>query len=152
MVFDSVKNCSLYYGLHKNFKKAFDFIVKAVKENFPTGKYEIDGANLYASIQEYLSFDFETAQSEGHRNYIDIQFIVKGTERILVEDINFAKIKTDYDPVKDIEFYFDAQDANTVILTDGDFVVLFPHDIHKPSLTYKTKEKVKKIVVKVKVQ
>ena len=151
MVFDNVKNCSLYYGLHKNFKKAFDFIIKAVEDNLPTGKYEIDGADIYASIQEYISIDLATAKSEGHRNYIDIQFIVKGNERILVEDVNFSKIETEYSDVNDIAFYFDAEDANTLILTDGDFVVLFPHDIHKPSLTYKNKEKVKKIVVKVKV-
>ena len=32
MIFDNLKNCSLYYAVHKNFKKAFDFIIKAVKE------------------------------------------------------------------------------------------------------------------------
>ncbi len=151
MIFDNVKNCSLYYAVHKNFKKAFDFIIKAVKENLPVGKYEIDGTDLYASVQEYLSKDEQAAKNEGHRNYIDIQFVIKGTEKILVEDINFSKIKTEYNEVKDVEFYFDAEDANALILNEGDFAVLFPHDIHKPCLTYKTQENVKKIVVKVKV-
>ena len=151
MIFDNIKNCSLYYGSHKNFEKAFDFIKKAIQEDLPVGKYEIDGADLYASVQEYLSKDMETAKNEGHRNYIDIQFVIKGTERILVEDINSSTLKSEYNDVKDVEFYFDGENANTLVLTDGDFAILFPHDIHKPGLTYKNPENVKKIVVKVKV-
>lgn len=151
MIFDNVKNCSLYYGSHKNFEKAFDFIKKAVAENLPVGKYEIDGTDLYASVQEYLSKDFETAKNEGHRNYIDIQFVISGTEKILVEDISSSTIKSEYNDIKDVEFYFDGQNACSLVLEDGDFAILFPHDIHKPGLTYKTQENVKKIVVKVKV-
>lgn len=151
MIFDNIKNCSLYYGSHKNFEKAFDFIAKAVKEDLPVGKYEIDGTDLYASVQEYLSKDFETAKNEGHRNYIDIQFVITGTEKILVEDIACSKIKTEYNDVKDVEFYYDGEDACTLILNDGDFAVLFPHDIHKPGLMVSNPVPVKKIVVKVRV-
>ena len=151
MIFDNIKNAKLYYGSHKNFEKAFEFIDKAVKENLPVGKYEIDGVDLYASVQEYLSKDFETAKNEGHRNYIDIQFVISGTEQILVEDIADSKIKTEYNDVKDVEFYYDGENACSLTLKDGDFAILFPHDIHKPGLTYKTPENVRKIVVKVKV-
>ena len=53
MIYDNMKNCENYYGVHKYFKEAFDFITKAVWENLPEGKYEIEGKDLYASIQEY---------------------------------------------------------------------------------------------------
>ena len=151
MIFDNVKNCSLYYGSHENFKKAFDFILKAVNENLPVGKYEIDGNNVYATVLEYVSFDYEKAKFEGHRKYIDIQFIVSGTEKILVEDIASSKINSEYKDAIDIEFYNDSQDACALILNAGDFAVLFPHDIHKPSLKVTEPANVKKIVVKVKV-
>ena len=71
MVFDSIKNCELYYGVHKNFEKAFDFIKKATAENLPVGKYELDGKDLYASVQEYTSKTEQESKFEGHRNYIE---------------------------------------------------------------------------------
>ena len=87
MIFDHVKNCEQYYSLHKNFEKAFDFIKRAVAENLPVGKYEIDGKDLYASVQEYQAKAPEDGKFEGHRNYIDIQYIVSGIETIEVVDI-----------------------------------------------------------------
>ena len=53
MILDNINNCSMYSCMHKYFETAFDFIKKAVAENYAVGKYEIDGENLYASVQEY---------------------------------------------------------------------------------------------------
>ncbi len=44
MVFDNLKNCELYYGMHPRFREAFDFIKKATAENLEIGKYEIHNA------------------------------------------------------------------------------------------------------------
>ena len=87
MIKDNLQNCAIYYGAHKNFEKAFDFIKKVELENLPVGKYEIDGKDLYASVQEYNSKLETEAKNEGHRNYIDIQYVVCGEEVIDVCDI-----------------------------------------------------------------
>ena len=55
MIYDNMKNSALYCGANKYFKEGFDFIAKAVSENLPAGKYEINGKELYASIQDRLS-------------------------------------------------------------------------------------------------
>jgi beta-galactosidase beta subunit len=52
MIIDNTKNSTLYLGANKRFEKAFAFIEKAVKENLPAGKYEIDGKEVYASVLE----------------------------------------------------------------------------------------------------
>ena len=151
MIFDHVKNCEQYYSLHKNFEKAFDFIKRAVAENLPVGKYEIDGKDLYASVQEYQAKAPEDGKFEGHRNYIDIQYIVSGIETIEVVDIEKAAIKTEYNEVKDVEFYHDNAKSTVAVVESGEYGILYPNDIHKPGIEYKPlPSAVKKIVVKVK--
>ena len=149
MVFDSIKNCATYYGMHKNFEKAFDFIKKVVEENLPAGKYELDGKELFASVQEYDSKT--TSKAEAHKNYIDIQFIVSGKEIIKSLDIAKATPNTEYNTEKDVMFYQSSDEATTVTLTDGEYMILFPHDVHEPGLCVGTPAPVKKIVVKVKI-
>ena len=124
MIFDNIRNCALYENAHKSFPAAFAFIKKAIAEDLPIGKYEIDGEALFASVQEYTSKDSETAKNEGHREHIDIQFVVSGTEKILVEDITAAALKSEYNDVKDVEFYHNAKAPSTLILRDGDFAVV----------------------------
>ena len=55
MIFDRIENCGNYAALGEKIQKGFDFIKKAVSENLPVGKYEIDGTNIFAMVQEYSS-------------------------------------------------------------------------------------------------
>ena len=151
MISDNMKHTQLYCGTHARFAQAFAFIEKAVSENYPAGKYEIDGKELYASVQEYDSKLAANAKFEGHRNYIDIQFVVSGTEIIKVADIAKMTLKTEYNTEKDVEFYEDNASASALVLSAGEYAVLFPQDIHMPCVAPEDKSApVKKIVVKVK--
>lgn len=150
MIFDNMKNKELYYGVNEKFEEAFKFIEKAVAENLPVGKYEIDGQELYASIQEYNSKLPENGKFEGHRNYIDIQYIISGIEAIEVVDISKAVLETEYNEAKDVELYNDNEKANRCVIEAGEYGIFFAHDIHKPGLAFDTSSPVKKIVVKVK--
>lgn len=152
MIADNMKNCKLYYGANERFEKAFDFIKKACGENLPVGKYEIDGTNLYAMVQEYNSKAPEDGKFEAHRNYIDIQYIISGTEKMEVMDISRAVPKSDYNDQKDVMFYENEKNASVGIYSDGEYGVFFPHDVHKPGMaTDSGSELIKKIVVKVKI-
>ncbi len=152
MIADNVKNAPLYCGVHPKFAQAFAFIDKAVRENYPAGKYEIEGKELYASVQEYNSKLEADAKFEGHRNYIDIQFVISGVEIIKVADIAGMTPKNDYNPEKDVEFYEKNADASALVVNAGEYAILFPHDIHMPGVSrQETPAPVKKIVVKVKV-
>ena len=150
MIFDNMKNCALYYGANKNFEKAFDFIKYAVSENLPVGKYELDSTQVYASVQEYETKLPENGKFEGHRNYIDIQYVVSGAEAIDVMDVGKAVAKTEYDPVKDFQLYENSENCNKCAIEAGEYGIFFPHDIHKPGMAYGEIAPVKKIVVKVK--
>ncbi len=152
MIFDTIKNCKNYYAVNDKFKKAFDFIKQAEKEDLPVGKYEIDGKELYASVQEYTTKVSPEGKFEGHNNYIDIQYIISGIELMEVVDIDKATAKTEYNDLKDVTFYEDYLNATQGVVQAGGYGIFFPHDIHKPGMSYgSTPCAVKKIVVKVKI-
>ncbi len=151
MVFDTLKNCAEYYSLHERFEKAFDFIKNATATGLAVGKYEIDGKELYASVQEYNSKSPENGKFEAHKNYIDIQYIVSGIETMGVMDISKATSKVAYNPEKDVEFYEDSEKAGSCVVEAQEFGIFFPWDVHKPGLAFNgASTPVKKIVVKVK--
>ena len=152
MIFDNLKNCKTYYGVHPKFEKAFSFIDKAFSENLEVGKYEIDGKNLYAMVQEYNSKAPEDAKFEAHKNYIDIQYIISGTERMEALDINDATPSTDYNPEKDVTFFAVTDKVTSGLFTDEGFAIFLPHDVHRPGMAAESgSEPIRKIVVKVKV-
>lgn len=152
MIFDTLENCNVYYGINKNVEKAFDFIKKAVENNYTSGKYEIDGSDVYASVQEYETSSFEEKKFEGHRKYIDIQFIVFGAENMKVCLNNNLKTKVEYNEEKDVEFFEDMCDYADFNVSENQYAVFLPQDIHKPGLSPKEgKSSIKKILVKIKI-
>lgn len=152
MIFDTLENCARYYGVNPGFEKGFDFIRKAVKENLPAGKYEIDGRTVYASVQEYNTKLLENCKYEGHHNYIDIQFIVSGVEVMDCADIYKAELNSLYNDEKDVEFYSDVERASRLVVESGEYAVFMPDDIHRPGMALNDDSTpVKKIVVKVRV-
>jgi YhcH/YjgK/YiaL family protein len=56
----------------------------------------------------------------------------------------------EYDSEKDVILY-DLADGTDVKLESGDFVILYPHDAHVPTLQSGSPADVKKIVLKVRV-
>ncbi len=150
MIIDNLKNCELYYGVNKRFEKAFDFIKKACGDKLPVGKYEIDGSNLYALVQEYNTKSPEVARFEAHRKYIDIQYIISGNEKMELMDISKATPETDYNDEKDVIFFENTAGATLGIFSDEQYAIFFPQDVHKPGISIgKDSTVVRKIVVKI---
>lgn len=151
MISDALKNSFQYCETHDGFKESFSFLEKAVKENLPVGRYDIDGDRVFAFIQEYTTKKEEESSFEAHKNYIDIQYIVSGTEVMYVADVSDVEPKCEYDPEKDIMFFHDSKNADKLILNAGEYGLFFPWDAHKPGLCNDgVPGEVKKIVVKVK--
>lgn len=151
MIIDKIEHCELYYGVHKHFEKAFAFIKKAMEEKLPVGKYELDGKDLYASVQEYNSKEEAAARYEGHRKYIDIQYIVSGEEAVEVLDIEKCLPITDYNEEKDVLFFQPTEKVWKGIWTAGEYGIFYPNDIHRPGMRVDgVSAPVRKILVKIK--
>ena len=152
MIIDNLKNSRLYYGVNPGFETAFKFLEKALAEDLPVGRYELDGDRVYAMVQAYDTKPSEAGVYEGHERYIDVQFIISGIECIEFVDISKAAVKTPYDPSKDAAFFENCPASGKAVFEAGEYGIFFPHDIHKPGRIFgDTATAVKKVVVKVKV-
>ena len=149
MVIDNIKRFRLYEGMHPLFSKAFAFIESYLEEPKPVGKYEILGDDLFALVQRYETK--AEAGMEAHDKYIDIQFIAKGEEKALWAERDELVMVTPFAEGKDAAFFEEGERPASLILREGDFVIFYPNDAHKPSLAVTAPTTVDKIVLKVKV-
>jgi len=148
MIIDTLANAGKYYGLHKNFARAFEYILQQDLDSIEPGKYAIDGAELHASVSSKDGVKAADAKFEAHNNYIDIQVCPAGTEQLGWKPRNTCtQPKDDYNAEKDVIFYNDQPDMYFQ-LKAGQFAIFFPEDVHAPMIG---EGPVKKLVVKVKI-
>lgn len=146
MILDNIENFNKYICLNNNFKKISDYLAEHDLLNMQTGCYEIDGRNLYVNIDEYETKD--SSIPEAHRQYIDVQIVLDGHEKIGYANVNCGKSEIDYNAEKDIEFL--SADCEYLKAYKGRFFIFYPQDIHQPCITDEEKSKVKKAVFKIK--
>jgi YhcH/YjgK/YiaL family protein len=150
MIVDRLCHADCYAALHPRFAAAFAFLKRGDVSTLPPGRYEIDGDNVFALVQSYVTHDPEPRRFEVHRRYVDVQFIAEGRERIGVADLSTLQWTEPYDEPRDAAFLTGA--GVDVELAVGGFMVLFPHDAHQPCLhPAGGPASVRKIVVKVRV-
>ena len=148
----SKKEFAVYYFKNKErWDKAFAFLKDNDLSKLEVKRYDIEGDNLYASVSEYLTKNEEDAQFEAHRKYIDIQHVINGSEQMSITPLSEMKeVLVAYDPAKDVEF----MTVNKTVsweATPGKFYIFFPSDIHRPSVKIGENKKVRKVVVKVRI-
>ena len=148
MIFDRIENINNYKGLGRLYT-ALEFMAKTDFTQIPIGKYELDGDNIYYMVQQYDTNPDKTV-AEAHKKYIDIQYIVKGEEIIAVAPIQTEKKLVDAKEEKDVWHY--ECETQPVVLKDGDFMVLYPSDLHLPGKAVNEPSEVLKVVIKVKAE
>lgn len=149
MIIDNIKNAKKYYNLSPLIKKAFEYLEKNNLKNINCGKYEIEGDDIFMNIQEYQTKQIQDTKAEAHKKYIDIQFMITGSETMGYANIdnNLGLISQD----EDNDVYFYKSDLQFTTLSENDFVIFMPQDIHMPCLDVNNeKQKVKKVIVKIK--
>lgn len=150
MIIDTIENAHKYYSVHPLFKAAFGYINGQNLDTVEPGKYEIDGENLKAiySNKNGMTIEESSAKFECHNGHIDIQVCIDGKESIGWKPRqNCTQPKGEYNPEKDVLFYADAPEM-FFQLTNLQFVILFPEDVHAPMIG---EGPIKKLVIKVKI-
>jgi YhcH/YjgK/YiaL family protein len=150
VIVDKIENAELYKALSDRIAKGLELIQDASIAAQESGKYEVDGEDLFYMIQRYPSKDKADALFEAHKNYIDIQAIIDGEETIgyaLTETL--GEVVQPYKP--DVTKYADPPVFTEVKLAKGMFAIFYPDDAHKPCYDYgPDKSNVHKLVVKIK--
>lgn len=150
MILDCWENKCCYENLHPLFKEAFHFIEKTKQTGIVPGTYEIIGSDLFAKTQRYETRQF--GDFEAHNSYIDIQYLVTGTERVYWCPRSQFETLPEYIEADDVMFFEeDNEKSIEITLNAGDFVIFFPQDAHKPSMVADEACEAEKIVLKVRI-
>lgn len=134
--------------LPEELRQAIEYIKANVTEATEKGKHEIDGSRLFYLISEDMTEPFEKRRAEYHARYLDIQIVLKGQEGMTFSVLPAGKPDTDWLADKDIAFLVEGEQEKTLILNEGDFVVFYPQEVHKPLCAVGTPAPVRKAVVK----
>lgn len=129
---------------------AYDFIVNKAK-CAAVGKYDLENG-AYVSVQEYTTKARSEAKYEAHKKFIDIQMILSGKELIAVSPIKKMTISDEYNEEKDFMLFHHNDECTDYVLEAGEFLILYPQDVHMPGVCVNEKSPVRKIVVKVPVE
>jgi YhcH/YjgK/YiaL family protein len=151
MIIDSLENAAKYTCIHPLFAKAFEYIASVDLANIEIGKYEIsDGLLAIFSDKKGMAAAESIAKFECHNKNIDIQLCISGNETFGWKPRQHCtKLKGDYNADKDVSFYEDAPDM-FFQLTDGQFAILFPEDVHAPMIAVNDNS-IRKLVIKVRI-
>ena len=145
-----IADSARYEGYHPRFARAFEFMRRPDLASLKPGRYEIDGDNMWAMIQEAKLTPFGDVQrAEVHGRYIDIQAPLDGPETIgLLALTPKERAALDFDEAKDYALFDRKTRAYT--FQPGDFGVFVPpYGAHAPCKSLDGATRVKKLVIKV---
>lgn len=151
MIVTDLKHLAEQAVLSKGLEKALDFLEASVGRDVPDGRVEIDGTEVYALVQSYQTRPEKGRPTfEAHRKYVDVQYVVSGTEILGWAPIDTVTVTNAYSEEKDALLGSVPESTRTFLrFTAGQVVVLYPTDAHAPGLADGEPSAVKKTVVKV---
>ena len=89
----------------------------------------------FVNVETYTTKSITDAKFETHNNYIDIQLLLDGNERIYLTSREGLDEIAPYSEEKDITFYKNpVKDADYVTLDGSNFVLIYPHEAHAPQV------------------
>ncbi len=149
MIIDSLHNAHRYLSVHPLFEKAFEYINSTDLLHAADGKADIsEGLKAIFSHAQGKTAEASLAKFECHNKNIDIQLCISGKETIGWKPrTKCGQPNGDYNAEKDVQFFNDAPDM-FFELTDGQFAIFFPEDVHAPMIG---EGMIKKLVIKVKI-
>jgi YhcH/YjgK/YiaL family protein len=150
MITSTLSQLHWYKIISPNFQKAIEYALQTDFTDQDAGKYEIDGDNVFAIVNEYTTRPVSECDPESHRDYADIQIVITGKERFGYAPLTDQTASTPYNPERDVALYTIAEeDLSYITLPAGQFIIFFPGDIHQPEVFLHQPDPVKKVVLKV---
>lgn len=151
MIFDLAGNLDFYrkLGVGERYSKAVDFLKNSDLESMEPGRYEIDGENVFANVVEYTTVAWEEAKFESHRNYTDIQYMIRGSETMTYAPYRALRVEIPYDSGNDCVLYGNEGPGLRVVVSAGEYMIFNPWDAHKPKACHGRPAPIKKVIVKI---
>ena len=147
MIYDQLSNLKLYKGMNPNLDTAIDYLISHDLNQLPLGKTVIDEDNVYINVMETKAEPIEKRKYEVHKNYMDIQIDLIGTERIDTGDTSKTTL-LEYNEAADVATAT-APDLAQCLIGPGNFIICMAMEPHKPNIAVCNDTFLKKAVCKV---
>lgn len=150
MIVDTISNYKRYLGINAGIDRVLSVAALCNPETFSAGRVSLNGDRLYMNFAEYDTHDQKSGITEAHKRYIDVMYMVDGTETVYVKPAEkLGKITRAYDAADDAILAETENDCSAVRLDAGSFLILFPEEAHAPGCHSDGSRHVKKIIGKV---
>jgi len=149
MIYDKIDNLEIYAGISEDIRLGLKWL-RVVNPDIEKGVYELS-PRVKAIVSEYTTKEVNENGYEAHRDYIDIQYLLRGNEIICSSPLDYLKEIKAYNSEIDASFYVESgEKTQELLLGNGFFAIFFPQDGHMPCISVQEPNGVKKVVVKVK--
>lgn len=148
MIYAGNTDARTYRGIHPNLDLALERITPEFLASVGSERVDIvDG--VYATRFTYETVPAEESFFEAHKKYLDIHIMVEGREGV---EIAPPEALAEFDRVEANDFYaYRGEGDYKLILSPGDFLVVFPGDAHRIKMQLDGPKTVSKVVFKVKI-
>ncbi len=128
MLYDNISNIEKY----KDDVQLYEALI-ALKSCVVGETYNSGGVKSIGK-QDTMTYPREDAKLEHHRKHIDIHYVIRGSENVLVNYSRKLERLSEYSEEKDFELFAVDGTERIVMLREGDFLVLYPGESHAPKV------------------
>ncbi|MDK9606462.1 N-acetylneuraminate anomerase [Lelliottia wanjuensis] len=140
---------SVLSGLHPVLAEALTQAIAAWPQDKAPGRYELQGDDIFMNVMTFATQPPEQKKAELHEQYIDIQLLLAGEERILYGVAGSARQCEEPHVEDDYQLCSAIEGMQRLDLKPSMYAVFMPGEPHKPGCAVKESEEIKKVVVKV---
>ena len=119
-------------GLHPALQDALTLALAARPQEKAPGRYELQGDNIFMNVMTFNTQSPVEKKAELHEQYIDIQLLLNGEERILFGMAGTARQCEEFHHEDDYQLCSAIENEQAIILKPGMFAVFMPGEPHKP--------------------
>ncbi len=145
MIYGRLTDAPAYRGIHPRLDRVLGLLTEDFLQSVGTERRELEGEALFVTRFDVASSADEARLFEYHRRYLDVFVTVEGRERVdlaVPETLELREQSGDY--------WGGAGEAEqSVLLTPGRFLVLFPGDAHRPGMAVGAPEALSRVVFKI---
>lgn len=149
MILGKISDLSVQTGLSSSLRAIIKQALTRELVTLDAGRYEIDGEDIFINVMAFDTSAAESKRYELHREYLDIQILLSGAERIDFGLEGSAQQPDIYHEDDDYQLCDNLEQRQTVHMAPGMFAIFLPNEPHKPGCTINDSQKIKKAVIKV---
>ena len=139
-----------YLGIHPNLDEALRRITPEFLFSLGTDRVDILPGEVWCTKFTYETISDDESFFEAHKNFLDIHLMLDGCERV---EIASPAALQQFDSKPENDFYaYRGKASHKLVLTPGNFLVVWPDDAHKIKMMLERPETVTKAVFKVKIR